>query len=100
MASLYEQIGDLAAVGNAAATTKAYQEALGIQIAHQGTVAKAPTTSMLPVVPDALARALSYLHAANVLELASVSTGWKAVTKLGVVWRKLFNCRWPNSCLS
>ncbi|CAE7851337.1 unnamed protein product [Symbiodinium necroappetens] len=62
MAALYEQIGDLAAKGDASVTTKAYQEALGLQIAHQGTDAKRRATNPLPFEEKSLEHILGFLH--------------------------------------
>lgn len=96
MASLYEQIGDLAAMGDAAATTAAYQEALGIQIAHKGTMA-APTTSRLPIPAKLLSFLLSFFAPAEVLDLLPCSTEWRNASLAGALWREYFRDRFPDS---
>mmetsp|Transcript_70468 Transcript_70468/g.177675 ORF Transcript_70468/g.177675 Transcript_70468/m.177675 type:complete len:1007 (-) Transcript_70468:99-3119(-) len=97
MAALYEHIGDLATQGNPVMTTEAYQEALGIQIAHQGTKVIASSMSPLPLPMIAVAHAMSFLCAAEVLELLPISRGWQEASKMGGCWRSLFRHRWPGS---
>lgn len=96
MAALYEQIGDIAMAGNAKKTTDAYQEALGIQVAYQGTDARGLSSSQLPLVDTLLAGALSFLSPAEVVS-SVCSRRWRESSKLGVLWRELFRRRWPRS---
>jgi len=97
MAALYEHVGDLAAQGNPAVTTEAYQEALGIQIAHQGTKVATPLMSPLPLPAIAVAHAMSFLHVAEVLALLCVNRSWQEASKMGRCWRSHFKHRWAGS---
>ncbi|CAE8624587.1 unnamed protein product, partial [Polarella glacialis] len=78
MAMLYEQIGDLASLGDAAATTAAYQEALGIQFANS------------------LALALRFVEPGQALASAAVSLAWQQASQLGALWRSHCRCRWSG----
>lgn len=97
MAGLYAQIGDLAALGNAAKTTAAYQEALGLQISHKGTTDVADAGSSLPLPRQFLARTLSFLTLSELLATATVSCDWQAATMAGCVWQYRCQQRWPTS---
>ena len=96
MAALYEQIGDLAAKGDASVTTKAYQEALGLQIAHQGTDAKRRATNPLPFEEKSLEHILGFLHPLEVANSSSVCFRWHNVTLAGALWQSFCRLRWPN----
>jgi len=95
MATLYEQVGDLVLKGDASATTKVYQEALGLQIAFHGTSVPAPT--WVPLAQP-LVFALQFLSPGELLSSASVCHTWCEGTRLGSLWRLHFQRRWPGSC--
>mmetsp|Transcript_45260 Transcript_45260/g.105617 ORF Transcript_45260/g.105617 Transcript_45260/m.105617 type:complete len:1013 (-) Transcript_45260:29-3067(-) len=97
MASLYEHIGDLVQLGDAEATTKAYQEALKIQIDYQGTTAKATSWQALPLEDKSLEHALSYLAPGEVCGASSVSRKWQSVSMAGSLWRAFCHLRWPDA---
>lgn len=97
MAALYEQIGDLARAGDADLTTAAYQEALGIQIQHQGTTSPEPSLSGLPFQGELLARSLSFLGPLDVLTSRCSNIAWSVTAQLGKIWRGLHRRRWPIS---
>ena len=69
MATLYEQVGDLVLKGDASATTKVHQEALGLQISFHGTNVPAPT--WVPLAQH-LVFALQFLSPGELLSSASV----------------------------
>ncbi|CAE7250436.1 unnamed protein product [Symbiodinium sp. CCMP2592] len=96
MAALYEQIGDLAAKGDATVTTQAYQEALGLQIAHQGTDAKRRATRPLPFEDKSLEHILGFLHPLEVANSSSVCFRWRNVTLAGALWQSFCQLRWPD----
>ncbi|CAJ1445940.1 unnamed protein product [Effrenium voratum] len=96
MAALYEHIGDLAAFGDAEATTSAYQEALGIQIAHQGTEVKT-SRSRLGLEDKTWETVMSYLEPFEVCGLFAVSVRWRAISCGGALWRDFFRRRWTTS---
>jgi hypothetical protein len=95
MATLYEQVGDLVASGDAEAITETYQQALGIQIAHQGTCAKFQAPS-LPLPSKILAGLQCFLKPRDMSQCA-VSKGWFQASRLGALWRHYFQRRWPNT---
>ncbi|CAE7560783.1 unnamed protein product [Symbiodinium natans] len=96
MAALYEQIGDLAAKGDALATTEAYQEALGIQIAHQGTDVKQRDARPLPFEDKAVEYILSFLDPLEVGRILTVCRRWCSVSMAGALWQGFCRQRWPN----
>eukprot|EP00931_Biecheleriopsis_adriatica_P006356 TRINITY_DN10776_c1_g1_i1.p1 TRINITY_DN10776_c1_g1~~TRINITY_DN10776_c1_g1_i1.p1 ORF type:complete len:1010 (-),score=192.13 TRINITY_DN10776_c1_g1_i1:50-3079(-) len=97
MAALYNQIGDLAPLGDAARTTATYQEALSIQIGHKGTRLASDSDAKLPVPSLVLARVLSFLAPQEILETALVSSAWQGATTAGLAWRGHCQQRWPGS---
>lgn len=99
MAALYEHIGDLVALGDADATTKAYQEALGIQIAHQGTEVKEIQRSGGFLLEDKTWETiLSCLEPTEICRATcSVSPKWHAISCSGSMWQEWFKQRWPLS---
>jgi len=99
MAALYEQIGDLVRLGDPIQITEAYQEALGIQIAHKGTFVPAPVSaSVMPLPESLLARSLTFLSADAIVATAPVHSEWQSATQLGILWRDFYQRRWPLAC--
>ncbi|CAK9050337.1 unnamed protein product [Durusdinium trenchii] len=97
MAQLYEHIGDLVLQGDVRKTTEAYQEALGIQIAHQGTEVEDPRLSSQALfLEDKTWEAiLSFLEPPEVLQTSPVSAKWCAISSAGMLWHEFFKQRWP-----
>merc|ERR1740129_1207413 len=100
MSALYEQLGSLAKAGDAKATTEAYQEALGIQIAYKGTAMAAPSRNLQPGEPgdaSAVAAVLAWLSPKDAIRAGASCEAWRAAASLGVLWRALFLRAWPSS---
>lgn len=97
MAALYEHIGDLVALGDVDATTKAYQEALGIQIAHHGTEVVKEVKHRRSLLEDKTWESIfSFLEPLEVSRATmSVSSKWHEIASSGTLWQRWFKQRWP-----
>jgi len=101
MAALYEHVGDLVKLGDVDATTQAYQEALGIQIAHHGTEAKERSErsrGRSVLEEKTWETILSFLSPKEVCGATiSVSMKWQEISCSGLLWHNWFKQRWPES---